>query len=175
MKLTCIACMRREEIKAKTCVDWYYMPKKEKNIPPNKTRVSSSFSVVYDRHDMCHVCSYQRMYFMCACLLALPLFQIYKYENEKPIELDGPFKGRLRWNGSQDLQDVSIRIINVTLNDSGVYECRVVRKFESDFFTPSVSLTKDIKLWVKEKGAANSFPLSSCQSLFVCHISTAWC
>lgn len=52
MKLTCIACMRREEIKAKTYVDWYYMPKKEKNIPPNKTHVSSSYSVVYDRHDI---------------------------------------------------------------------------------------------------------------------------
>lgn len=74
--------------------------------------------------------------------------------------MDGPFKGRLRWNGSQDLQDVSIRIINVTFNDSGVYECHVVRKFEFDFFTPSVSLIKDITLWVKEKGAANSFPLS---------------
>lgn len=42
MKLTCIACMRREEIKARTFVDWYYMPKKEKNVPPNKTHVGSS-------------------------------------------------------------------------------------------------------------------------------------
>lgn len=56
------------------------------------------------------------------------------------------------------MQDVSIRIINVTYNDSGVYECHVLRKFEFDFFTPSVSISKDIKLWVKEKGAANIFP-----------------
>ncbi len=81
------------------------------------------------------------------------------YENDSPVELDGPFKGRLTWNGSQDLQDVSIQIINVTYNDSGVYECHVHREFEFDFFTPSVSIDKDIKLRVIEKGAANSFPL----------------
>ncbi|XP_068173754.1 sodium channel regulatory subunit beta-3 isoform X2 [Antennarius striatus] len=116
MKLTCIACLRREEIKAKTRVDWYYTPKKENDIPPTKTH-------------------------------------IYKYENESPSALDGPFKGRLTWNGSQDLQDVSIQIINVTYNDSGIYECRVIREFEFDFFTPSVSLTKNINLSVKEKAS----------------------
>lgn len=55
------------------------------------------------------------------------------------------------------MQDISIRIINITYNDSGVYQCNVVRKFEFDFFTPSFSLTKDIKLFVKEKGATNGF------------------
>lgn len=76
------------------------------------------------------------------------------------MELDGPFKGRLTWNGSQDLQDVSIEIINVTYNDTGVFECNVLRKFEFDFFTPSVLVTKEIKLKVNAEGAVNSFPLS---------------
>lgn len=26
MRLTCIDCLRREEVKAKTRVDWYYVP-----------------------------------------------------------------------------------------------------------------------------------------------------
>ncbi|XP_070685491.1 sodium channel regulatory subunit beta-3 [Pempheris klunzingeri] len=124
MKLTCIACMTREEIKAKTRVDWYYTPNQEKDIPTYK-------------------------------------IHIYKYEDENPAEVDGPFKGRLVWNGSQDLQDVSIQIINVTYNDTGVYECNVFRKFEFDSFTPSVFLTKDIKLKVKEKASRDTTALYS--------------
>ncbi|XP_038550033.1 sodium channel subunit beta-3 isoform X2 [Micropterus salmoides] len=116
MRLTCISCMKREEIKAKTFVDWFYMPEKEKDIPPNRTH-------------------------------------IYEYKNNKPVELDGPFKGRLTWNGSQDLQDVSIEIINVTYNDTGVFECNVLRKFEFDFFTPSVLVTKEIKLKVNAEAS----------------------
>nr|XP_046246165.1 sodium channel subunit beta-3 isoform X1 [Scatophagus argus] len=124
IKLTCIACLKREEVKARTRVNWYYMPGKEKNIPPNKTH-------------------------------------IYKYEDDSPVELDGPFKGRLTWNGSHDLQDVSIQVVNVTYNDSGVYECHVNREFEFDFFTPSVSIIKDIELRVKEKASEDTTALYS--------------
>lgn len=67
--------------------------------------------------------------------------------------MDGPFKGRLFWNGTQDLQDLSIRIDKVKYDDSGVYECHVLRRFEFNFFAPTVLVTKDIKLRVKEKGA----------------------
>lgn len=147
MKLTCIACLMREEIKARTRVDWYYMPEKEQDVPPNKTHVGSS----------------------CAAARLLPVrslrvshtpvsaFQIYRFEDHSLTEMEGPFKGRLFWNGSQDLQDLSIRILNVTYNDSGVYECHVFRRFEFNFFTPSVLITKDIKLRVKEKGATGPF------------------
>uniref|UniRef100_UPI0037E7E946 sodium channel regulatory subunit beta-3 isoform X1 n=1 Tax=Semicossyphus pulcher TaxID=241346 RepID=UPI0037E7E946 len=124
MKLTCISCLKREEIKAKTRVDWYYMPYKEKDMPLDRTH-------------------------------------IYKYEDDSAQEVDGPYKGRLTWNGSQDLQDVSIQIINVTYNDSGVYECHVYREFEFDFFTPSVFLIKDIKLKVKEQASRDTTALYS--------------
>ncbi|XP_060902580.1 sodium channel subunit beta-3 isoform X1 [Labrus mixtus] len=124
MKLTCISCLKREEIKAKTRVDWYYMPNKENDMPIDRTH-------------------------------------IYKYDDEVPQEVDGPFKGRLRWDGSQDLQDVSIQIKNVTLNDSGVYECHVYREFEFDFYTPSVFLIKDIKLKVKERATQDPTALYS--------------
>lgn len=69
-------------------------------------------------------------------------------------------KGRLVWDGSQDLQDVSISILNVTYNDSGIYECHVLREFEFDFFIPTVYIVKNITLKVKEEGAAYDFTLS---------------
>lgn len=52
------------------------------------------------------------------------------------------------------MQDVSIVILNVTFNDSGVYECNIVREFEFGFFTPSLFVTKNISLTVNEKGMA---------------------
>lgn len=66
--------------------------------------------------------------------------------------MGGKFKGRLKWNGSQDLQDVSILIINVTYNDSGVYECHVHRDFDFGFFNPSFSVMKNISLTVRNRG-----------------------
>ncbi|KAK2847210.1 hypothetical protein Q5P01_010209 [Channa striata] len=120
MMLTCISCMRREEVRAKTHVDWFYLPNESS-----------------------------------------PRINIYKYVEDIPKEMDGPFKGRLTWNGSQDLQDVSIQITNVTFNDSGIYECLVVRQFEFDFFTPSVSISKNFTLNVREKAGEDTTALYS--------------
>ncbi|KAF3847743.1 hypothetical protein F7725_020771, partial [Dissostichus mawsoni] len=122
MKLTCIYCLKRDELKSKTWVNWYYKPYEENDIPPEKTH-------------------------------------IFKFDIDSPVDLDGPYKGRLRWDGTQDLQDLSISIINVTFNDSGVFECNVIREFVFDSFNPSVSITKEIKLTVKAEGAANRFLL----------------
>uniref|UniRef100_A0A3Q2YNL5 Sodium channel regulatory subunit beta-3 n=1 Tax=Hippocampus comes TaxID=109280 RepID=A0A3Q2YNL5_HIPCM len=124
MKLTCISCMKREEVKVKTHVDWYYMTKVEQGVAPDKTL-------------------------------------IYKYEGNFPMEMDGPFKGRLMWDGSQDLQDLSISIVNVTYNDSGVYECHVLREFEFDAFTPSAFVLKNITLKVKEEASPDTTALYS--------------
>ncbi|XP_013860716.1 sodium channel regulatory subunit beta-3 isoform X2 [Austrofundulus limnaeus] len=96
-KLTCISCMLREEVKAKT--------------------------------------------------------YIYQYNYTYPVEVDGPFLGRLAWNGSQDLQDVSISILNVTYSDRGIYECHIHREFDFGFFNHKVSVTKTIELEVKEKAS----------------------
>ncbi|XP_037534088.1 sodium channel subunit beta-3 [Nematolebias whitei] len=113
IKLTCISCMQREEVKAKTVVNWYHMPKGNKS---EKTL-------------------------------------IYHYNNTNSMDMDGSFKGRLAWNGSQDLQDVSIRILNVSDTDSGIYECHICREFDYGFFMPSFSVTKNITLEVKEKAS----------------------
>lgn len=69
-----------------------------------------------------------------------------------PQEQDGPWKGRLFWNGSKDLQDVSISIINVTMNDSGLYECVVHRQFTFNSYTPSFETTVKIELVVRKEG-----------------------
>lgn len=53
------------------------------------------------------------------------LFQLYSYD-ETPNIIDPRFYDRLHWNGSKktkDLQDGSIYILNVTLNDTGTYRC----------------------------------------------------
>lgn len=66
--------------------------------------------------------------------------------------MDGPFKGRLLWNGSKDLQDVSIYILNVSESDGGLYECVVKRHFKFGDYTLSANSSKTITLTVKEKG-----------------------
>lgn len=47
MKLTCISCMKREEVKVKTHVDWYYMTKVEQGVAPDKTLVSCFPSIFF--------------------------------------------------------------------------------------------------------------------------------
>lgn len=56
------------------------------------------------------------------------------------------------WNGSKDLQDLSISIQNVTLNDTGKYECKVSRFFKFDAFEHSAIKIIEIELEVKKKG-----------------------
>ncbi|KAM8853107.1 sodium channel subunit beta-3 isoform X1 [Synchiropus splendidus] len=124
MKLTCISCMKREEVKAKTLVHWYYVLKTERGSTVNKSL-------------------------------------IYKFEVDSPVPVPSPFMGRLLWNGSQDLQDLSISIRNVTYDDSGVYECHVFRQFEFDFFSPSISIVKNISLKVIEEASVDTAAIYS--------------
>ncbi|XP_053177263.1 sodium channel subunit beta-3 [Scomber japonicus] len=127
MKLTCISCMKREEVKAKTRVNWYYIKEDE----------NKEYGVTSHK------------------------FHIYKFDDDSSEALDGPLHGRLKWNGSHDLQDLSIIITNVTYNDSGFYECHVEREFVFDFFTPSSYITKNITLRVKEQATGDTAALYS--------------
>ncbi|XP_042343293.1 sodium channel subunit beta-3 isoform X2 [Plectropomus leopardus] len=124
MKLTCISCMKREEIEAKTTVDWFFMPNTEQNSSPEK-------------------------------------IHIYKYDIDTPLPSEGPFHGRLTWNGSQDLQDISIVINNVTYNDSGTYECITFREFKFEFFSPSFTDRKIIELKVKPEATEDTTAIYS--------------
>ncbi|KAG7267682.1 hypothetical protein CRUP_025388 [Coryphaenoides rupestris] len=125
MKLTCIACLIREELKAFTSVDWFYLDNDTLPIP------------------------------------------IYQYRNGRAKVVESPWKSRLVWAASADLQDVSIRILNVTFNDSGTYRCDVFRQFQFDFFTPSVNKTKVIQLKVNPKAKHNPAALYSEVMMYV--------
>lgn len=41
MKLTCISCMKREEVNAETRVDWYYIPPDKESIPVGLLHLTS--------------------------------------------------------------------------------------------------------------------------------------
>ncbi|KAM4627536.1 sodium channel regulatory subunit beta-3 [Polymixia lowei] len=127
MKLTCIACMKREEIRVVTRVDWYYLPNGKDDMP----------------------------------------ISIFQYRNGQALGVEGPWKKRLAWIGSTDLQDVSISITNVTYNDNGTYRCEVFRQFAFDYFTPSVTKTKDIHLKVKEKASQDATAVYSEVMMYV--------
>lgn len=126
MRLGCIDCLKREEVAAKTKVDWYYKP-------------NASWTSVL----------------------------IFKFENGKatPHNTSEHFSGRLKWNGSrpdkEDMQDLSIVILNVTDSDSGIYECIVHREFQFDFFRPTAYNIKNISLTVKEKATEDPTALYS--------------
>ncbi|XP_038634751.1 sodium channel subunit beta-3 isoform X1 [Scyliorhinus canicula] len=107
MKLTCISCMKREEVNTDTMVEWTYI-----SIDGKET-------------------------------------SIYEYNGE-PRERKGPYQGRILWNGSKDLQDVSITIVNVSLNDSGLYRCTIKRYFNYEMHRPSVTDVKEVQLTVHE-------------------------
>ncbi|XP_038155561.1 sodium channel subunit beta-3 isoform X1 [Cyprinodon tularosa] len=112
MKLTCISCLKREEVKVDTHVIWYFTPTETQN----KTK-------------------------------------IFKVENDVKEPIDGHFDGRLTWNGSKDLQDLSLWILNVSERDHGFYECEVFRTFDFGAFKPTARRNINFTLTVKEKAS----------------------
>ncbi|KAM6935295.1 sodium channel, voltage-gated, type I, beta a isoform 2-T2 [Lycodopsis pacificus] len=79
---------------------------------------------------------------------------IYSYENKKPYIQDPRFEGRLAWNGSKktnDLQEGSIYILNVTFNDTGIYKCIFTRILEYTYFEHPANSTKIIHMNVVSK------------------------
>ncbi|XP_041098355.1 sodium channel subunit beta-3 isoform X1 [Polyodon spathula] len=108
MKLTCISCMRREEVSAETQVEWLYTSPEGENIT---------------------MCSYYGGVQGEIC----------------------PYKDRLLWNGSKDFQDVSVSLINVTMNDTGRYTCRVRRDFNFEIHRHFIIDEKYIDLLVTEE------------------------
>lgn len=50
------------------------------------------------------------------------------------------------------MQDVSITVLNVTLNDSGIYTCNITREFEFEIHRPLFTSSRLIHLTVVEEG-----------------------
>ncbi|XP_054875761.1 sodium channel subunit beta-1-like isoform X2 [Poeciliopsis prolifica] len=76
---------------------------------------------------------------------------LYEYEDKRGEILDPRFEERLDWNGSkstEDLQDGSIYILNVTFNDTGTYNCTFRRTLMYTNYQHENSTTKMIHLHV---------------------------
>lgn len=62
MKLTCISCMKREEIEAKTRVDWFFTPDKDNDKDqdnlPEKIHVGHCYSSLYDMRHILYIYKY---------------------------------------------------------------------------------------------------------------------
>ncbi|MFT7800706.1 sodium channel subunit beta-1-like isoform X1 [Arapaima gigas] len=99
---------------------------------------------------------------------------IYNYEDETATIMDQRFEDRLDWNGSKktnDLQDGSIYILNVTYNDSGVYQCLFKRTLTFPFYEFNTNATKiihinvvakaDLKLLPRVRSSPSSSPSSA--------------
>uniref|UniRef100_A0A8C3G217 Sodium channel regulatory subunit beta-3 n=1 Tax=Cyclopterus lumpus TaxID=8103 RepID=A0A8C3G217_CYCLU len=69
---------------------------------------------------------------------------LFIYQNGRADIIDSRFSDRLHWNGSKktdDLQDGSILILNVTFNDSGTYMCtfnRTLKYLNYEFQTSNI-------------------------------------
>ncbi|XP_070987545.1 sodium channel regulatory subunit beta-3 isoform X8 [Oncorhynchus clarkii lewisi] len=94
------------------------------------------------------------------CISCMKREEIYLFDGH-PRDLEGPWRGRLVWNGSKDLQELSISILNVTMNDTGTYNCVVFRQFEFDSYSHSVTKTLVINLVVREEASDDTTALYS--------------
>ncbi|XP_040277905.1 sodium channel subunit beta-1 [Bufo gargarizans] len=80
---------------------------------------------------------------------------ILMYQYPQLSVVDDRFTGRLKWNGSshsEDLQDMSVVITNVTYDHAGTYMCRVNRTLIFDSHDYNTNVTKFIDVTVVDKG-----------------------
>ncbi|XP_040183096.1 sodium channel subunit beta-1 [Rana temporaria] len=80
--------------------------------------------------------------------------EILIYQWPRQHILDQRFEGRLKWNGSahsEDLQDMSVVITNVTHEHQGEYMCRVNRTLTFDSHDYNTNVTKFIQVVVVDK------------------------
>ncbi|XP_056399388.1 sodium channel subunit beta-1 [Hyla sarda] len=76
-------------------------------------------------------------------------------QHPKTNILDSRFEGRLKWNGSshsEDLQDMSVVISNVSYDHAGTYMCRVNRTLIFESHEYNTNVTKFIDVTVVDKG-----------------------
>lgn len=84
------------------------------------------------------------------------LNQIYSYDERGGTVEHDLFMDRIDWNGSKrsnDIQDASIYLLNVTFNDSGTYRCFFNRilDYDNDYEYNDI-IDKVVHLTVVAKG-----------------------
>lgn len=88
--------------------------------------------------------------------------QIYTYNEEGPSIDNEHFMDRVDWNGSKrsnDIQDGSIYLLNVTFNDTGTYRCFFNRILFYDNYEYNTVVSKVVQLSVVAKGTMKAAAL----------------
>uniref|UniRef100_A0A3P8VKV4 Sodium channel regulatory subunit beta-1 n=1 Tax=Cynoglossus semilaevis TaxID=244447 RepID=A0A3P8VKV4_CYNSE len=102
---------------------------------------------------------------------------IYTYNEYGQNIEDDQFLDRVDWNGSKtsnDIQDASIYLLNVTFNDSGTYRCLFNRRLLYGRYEYDTNVIKLVHLTVVAKGKASrqffSFTVRprSCHAVLAC-------
>ncbi|XP_029519689.1 sodium channel subunit beta-1-like [Oncorhynchus nerka] len=103
---------------------------------------------------------------------------IYNYDEEGPHIVDERFEERVDWNGSkrsQDIQDASIYLFNVTFNDSGTYSCHFHRLLTYEFYEYQTVVSKLVHLKVVAKATRGTASIVSEVMMYVSIIGLqAW-
>uniref|UniRef100_A0A3B1K0P4 Sodium channel regulatory subunit beta-1 n=1 Tax=Astyanax mexicanus TaxID=7994 RepID=A0A3B1K0P4_ASTMX len=89
---------------------------------------------------------------------------IYSYDGELSTIINERFEGRVNWTGSRkttDLQDASIYLLNVTFNDSGVYQCFFTRTLNYDYYEYETTASKYVHLTVVPKATRGTASIVS--------------
>lgn len=95
---------------------------------------------------------------------------IYTYNEEGPTIHSDDFMDRVDWNGSKrsnDIQDASIYLLNVTFNDSGTYTCFFHRILFYDNYEYSTIVTKVVHLSVVAKATRGTASIVSEVMMYV--------
>ncbi|XP_049607642.1 sodium channel subunit beta-1 [Syngnathus scovelli] len=96
--------------------------------------------------------------------------QIYTYTEMGPTIENEHFLDRLDWNGSKrsnDIQDASIYILNVTLNDTGTYRCFFNRILNYENYEYTTVVSKVVYLTVVEKATRGTASIVSEVMMYV--------
>ncbi|XP_003969287.1 sodium channel, voltage-gated, type I, beta b [Takifugu rubripes] len=96
-------------------------------------------------------------------------FHIYTYNNGPTIEHE-QFLERIYWNGSKrsnDIQDASIYLFNVSFNDSGTYRCFFNRALFYDKYEYNTVVSKVVHLTVVAKATRETASIVSEVMMYV--------
>ncbi|XP_029370838.1 sodium channel, voltage-gated, type I, beta b [Echeneis naucrates] len=97
-------------------------------------------------------------------------FAIYTYNEEGPTIQNDHFMDRVDWNGSKrsnDIQDASIYLLNVTFNDSGTYQCFFNRILSYENYEYNTIVSKVVHLTVVAKATRGTASIVSEVMMYV--------
>ncbi|KAM6899240.1 sodium channel, voltage-gated, type I, beta b [Xenentodon cancila] len=95
---------------------------------------------------------------------------IYNYNEDGPTIENDMFMDRIDWNGSKrsnDIQDASIYLLNVTFNDSGTYRCFFNRILSYKNYECNVVVDKVVHLTVVAKATRGTASIVSEVMMYV--------